>query len=276
MSAIRTRPGLLPAPPRVSRRRFLWRSGLIATAAVVGFDATVAPALAASGSYQVQPGDTLWGIADHFGISVDQLAALNGLTDPNLLWVGQSLVINPNLPPPILSAPYHSQFDGTPYADSNCGPTTLSMALGALNINVDQITLRHLAARQMGFDNPADGVTWEALAYAARAAGATVSWLYQGNQYRTWSIADLKHQFAAGHPVVLLVRYWDLPDHLTATYGGDHYIAALGFDASGNLVYNDPAFHVGSGADRAIGQSELMTAWTDTSVRLIRTAMALS
>ncbi len=45
------------------------------------------------GGYVVQPGDTLAQIAAQFGISVEELAAANGLEDANLIRVGQRLVI---------------------------------------------------------------------------------------------------------------------------------------------------------------------------------------
>ncbi len=43
--------------------------------------------------YIVQPGDNLWGIAQRFGVSMDDLAAQNGLSDPNQLAVSMRLVI---------------------------------------------------------------------------------------------------------------------------------------------------------------------------------------
>ncbi len=46
---------------------------------------------ASGGSYVVQSGDTLSGIAAELGTSVDSLMAANGLTDPNLLYAGQTL-----------------------------------------------------------------------------------------------------------------------------------------------------------------------------------------
>ncbi len=45
--------------------------------------------------YVVQPGDTLWTIAQQFGVSVDDLARANGIANPNAvtLQVGQTLRI---------------------------------------------------------------------------------------------------------------------------------------------------------------------------------------
>jgi LysM repeat protein len=43
--------------------------------------------------YIVQPGDTLGTIAQHFGVTVDVIMAANGITNPNLVSAGESLVI---------------------------------------------------------------------------------------------------------------------------------------------------------------------------------------
>jgi rare lipoprotein A len=43
------------------------------------------------GVYEVQSGDTLTGIAAELGTSVDELAADNGITDPDFISVGQTL-----------------------------------------------------------------------------------------------------------------------------------------------------------------------------------------
>ena len=43
--------------------------------------------------YIVQPGDTLTSIAENFNVTLDELMAANGITNPNLLNVGQELVI---------------------------------------------------------------------------------------------------------------------------------------------------------------------------------------
>lgn len=44
-----------------------------------------------SGTYVVQAGDTLYGIAAELGTTVDHLVATNGIEDPNLLYVGDTL-----------------------------------------------------------------------------------------------------------------------------------------------------------------------------------------
>lgn len=41
----------------------------------------------------VQPGDTLWRISQKYGVAIEQIIAANEMTNPNLLVVGQSLVV---------------------------------------------------------------------------------------------------------------------------------------------------------------------------------------
>ncbi|MFW5455708.1 LysM peptidoglycan-binding domain-containing protein [Streptococcus anginosus] len=50
-----------------------------------------APTVQQSGSYTVQSGDTLSGIATQYGTTYQQLAALNGISNPNYIYVGQIL-----------------------------------------------------------------------------------------------------------------------------------------------------------------------------------------
>jgi LysM repeat protein len=55
--------------------------------------AGVTTALAQESTHTVQPGDTLFSIARRYGVSVDQLAFTNGITNPDLIYVGQVLRI---------------------------------------------------------------------------------------------------------------------------------------------------------------------------------------
>src|SRR5581483_2737342 len=55
-----------------------------------------APASAAS-HYVVKPGDVLYRIARHAGVSVDELASLNGLASPDRIYAGQRLALHGRL-----------------------------------------------------------------------------------------------------------------------------------------------------------------------------------
>src|SRR5438270_8410647 len=62
----------------------------------------------AASTHVVQPGETLWDIADNLGIDPARLVKLNGLDDANLLSVGQSLSVPGNgtrATPPAASSP---------------------------------------------------------------------------------------------------------------------------------------------------------------------------
>jgi LysM repeat protein len=47
----------------------------------------------ATGKYTIKPGDTLSGIAQEFGITVEDLVKLNNITDPNQIQAGQVLTV---------------------------------------------------------------------------------------------------------------------------------------------------------------------------------------
>lgn len=51
-------------------------------------------------TYTVKPGDTLSGIADLFGVTVDDIVRANNIADPNALQVGQVLTIPGRAPTP--------------------------------------------------------------------------------------------------------------------------------------------------------------------------------
>ena len=53
-----------------------------------------APTVSQGDVYIVQPGDTLSAIAQNFGTTYQQLAALNGIENPNFIYPGQQIVIN--------------------------------------------------------------------------------------------------------------------------------------------------------------------------------------
>jgi rare lipoprotein A len=59
--------------------------------AEAGYDDGSGGEPASGGSYVVQSGDTLTGIAAELGTSVDSLMSANGLTNPDLIYAGQTL-----------------------------------------------------------------------------------------------------------------------------------------------------------------------------------------
>lgn len=86
----------------------------------------------AGGQYVVQPGDLLGTIADSYGVSLEELMAVNGLTDPNTLSVGLTL----NIPTPVPGQPGQS-LKLIPDSELVYGPATVYFDLESV-INAHQ------------------------------------------------------------------------------------------------------------------------------------------
>ena len=176
-----------------------------------------------------------------------------------------------------LSVPYRSQLvAGDPYSNSNCGPAVLAMTFAYYGVPVSIGEARQDINAYMGLWSYDNGSSWLSLRWAAQIHGLqTYGLLDEDWLYTKWSLFDLVAESSLGNPSILLVRYWELPGHENATWWGDHYIIFLGLDDYGNVIYHDPAFHGDVGAWRTMSQEQLMTAWNNTSVGLVRTAMSL-
>ena len=76
-----------------------WRnaSTILATTALI-WTAALLPA-AADSSHTIQPGETLSGIADAFGVPLDVLAAQNHIVNVNLIYAGETLTVPGQAPP---------------------------------------------------------------------------------------------------------------------------------------------------------------------------------
>jgi len=71
----------------------LWNHRFLAPVLLVALLLTVVPIASADDSYTVQPGDNLYRIALRHDLTVNELAAANGISNPNWLYAGQVLVI---------------------------------------------------------------------------------------------------------------------------------------------------------------------------------------
>lgn len=173
--------------------------------------------------------------------------------------------------------PWRSQFDGSPYAASNCGPACLGMAMSYYGEWWSTGSIRQSTNERSGVTGFDEGTDWPSLQYGAETRGFTVVGLYDSSgAYRKWTIDDLVKETDQGHPVLLLVHFRSLPDHVNSSYNGDHYIVFLGLMADGRVVYHDPAYSAEvDGAYRIIGQETLLEAWANTSVGQQCTAMSI-
>lgn len=79
---------------RISRFMSRGRLARIVPVALVAITAIAPLSTAlAFGNHVVQPGETLSSIADQFGVSVQALAQANDITDPNVIYTGETIVV---------------------------------------------------------------------------------------------------------------------------------------------------------------------------------------
>ena len=241
--------------------------------------ATISARSGNSDVYIVQPGDTLWDVATALDVDVDSLAATNGVGGS--LSVGQELVVPggsaSKLKSAVAQVPYRPQLDGTMYSGSNCGPAALAMLLAYHGDDVSTNTIRRYTNKAMGTTDPDEGVTWEALAYAAKQRGFGTVGLYEGG-YRRWRDEDVFGESKIACPILAMMRFRLLPGQENGengTYIGDHYVVLLGRNARGDAVYHDPAFSTWAGAYRTMTPAQLERAWAQTWAGQVRTGFGL-
>jgi len=174
-----------------------------------------------------------------------------------------------------LKVPYYSQLDGSSWAEANCGPTSLSMALGMYGIEMPSWMLRPEVLNAQGMWGDEAGTLLDALARVAEAHVIRVEGLYDGDQFHRWSVGEVHDQLEHGHPVIAQVRYRVLPEREGSLYWGDHYIVLTGV-AGDRFLYNDPIDADGVGYDRIMSASTLAAAMDTSDRRYTSTAFALA
>jgi hypothetical protein len=161
--------------------------------------------------------------------------------------------------------PIRSQYDGTEYQNSNCGPTSLAMVLDAFGVSAQVYKLRNLTNVMQGSFELETGTSLWDLASIAQRAGLRAIGLNGAGAYHQWTVAEVRDQVRRGHPVVTLVKMRDLPDHRSSVSSTDHYLVVVGLDGQ-DLLVNDPAMPAALGYRRPLSPEELERAWADSSM----------
>ncbi len=205
--------------------------GSSATAAAAPAPAATPAAPPALGAYTVQPGDTLSGIAADSGVTVGQLAWMNGLDPAQPLLTGTALKLptGSQAAAPSASQPAPST---VPQAAPNPTPARLSSA------EVGQVAAQHgvspslaaaIAWQESGFNNN--------VVSAANARG--VMQVLPG----TWTWVE---QNLAGGPL-------DPNSAQDNVRAGSLYLGQLLRDAGGDEAFAIASYYQGEGSVRAVG-----------------------
>jgi uncharacterized protein YvpB len=165
----------------------------------------------------------------------------------------------------LLEVPPRTQFDGTPYQSSNCGPTAMAMVLEAFGLKVDAFKLRNYVNNITGDRSVENGVALDYLAYIASEAGLQPAGLRAPGGYRRWTVPEIREEVRHGHPVITLVKLRELPDHNGSWSQVDHYVVVVGMDGE-NLLINDPASAIEGGYRRPLAPAQLERAWAASSI----------
>ena len=136
--------------------------------------------------YTVQLGDTLASIAQKQGVTLSALINANGISDPDLLWVGQKLLIPGPPDGSSLPAPAASQTRYTVQPGDTLGAIAARFATTAAAIaRVNRISSPDLI--YVGLELTIPGKEWTPPSYPGQVTRFVVSisqqrcWLYRGN-----------------------------------------------------------------------------------------------
>jgi hypothetical protein len=170
--------------------------------------------------------------------------------------------------------PYVSQLDSSPWAEANCGPTALAMALQAFGTNISSGDLRKDVLNAQGMWGDDSGVLMEALAQVGEMHGARVLDLRSEGGLKRWTLDDVRSHVRSGNPVIPQVVFRALPGREQSPYWGDHFVVITGLVGE-DFLYNDPVDSDGIGYDRLMTAEELSRAMQTSDRRYTRAAFAL-
>jgi hypothetical protein len=158
-----------------------------------------------------------------------------------------------------INVPYRTQLDGSDFAEANCGPTVLGMALESFGMNESAPDLRGQVLNSENFssaDADAGSYIW-ALANVARDYGLQPHGLYDGDgALHHWSLDEIRASVRNRQPVIVQVVYRGLPGREDSQYYGDHYVIITGL-LGDDFLYNDPIG--GRVANESPGYDRMMT-----------------
>ena len=169
--------------------------------------------------------------------------------------------------------PYRGQLDGSPYAEANCGPTSIGMVLESFGVPVPLSSLRAEVLDAQKMWGNSIGTLMTALAQVVEDRGLKTYGLREEGVIRRWSLDDVRSQLRQGRPVVVQARYRALPGREGSPYRGDHYLVITGILDDG-FLYNDSIDSDGPGWDRVISGERLARAMDASDSRFAYAAFA--
>ncbi|MFN8632522.1 MAG: C39 family peptidase [Chloroflexota bacterium] len=219
-----------------------------------------------------QPGEWVMGWVDGFDL---MLPTRGDQTEMSNYVITRAMLLT-STPDVWLKVPYRSQLDGSPYAEANCGPTSIAMALAAVGKTDTLDSLRTSALQLQGLGRCDDCGTFIGhLAKVAEMRGASTYGLQDApDALHHWTTDDVRQQLRQGRVVIPQVRFNLLPGRLKSPYGGDHYIVIVGV-AGSSFIYNDPVDSDGRGYGRLITAEQLDAAMSGAHGEFSQAAFAV-
>jgi len=217
------------------------------------------------------PGEWVMGWVDGLGLMVPR----GDQTEISTYMLTRTSLITSS-PEVWLRVPYRSQIDGSTFAEANCGPASVAMALEAVGKSEPLGALRELALDLQQNPRCDDCGTYiQHLAAVAEMRGAkTYSLRDDPSSFHRWSLDEIRQQLRQDRVVIPQVKYRALPGRSRVQYGGDHYIVVVGI-VGNNFIYNDPVDSDGRGYGRLITAERLELAMSSANGDFARAAFAV-